>query len=102
VSDQEQKVIDKQHEVQQNIDKLQQQKKPAVKKEVKQPKEKTTEQIRERNITWLLILGVAFLLISGLVVATSTWEQMGALLNVVTLLGVSVFFLGLSGISSKF
>ncbi|WP_058307372.1 hypothetical protein [Gracilibacillus massiliensis] len=74
-------------------------KKPEIKQKVKPQKSK--EQIRERNITWLLILGVAFLLISGLVVATSTWEQMGALLKVVMLIGVSVFFLGLSGISSS-
>ncbi|SHN10678.1 hypothetical protein [Gracilibacillus kekensis] len=74
-------------------------KEPEIKQKVKPQKSK--EQIRERNITWLLILGVAFLLISGLVVATSTWEQMGALLKVVTLVGVSVFFLGLSGISSS-
>ncbi|KAB8139382.1 hypothetical protein F9U64_00890 [Gracilibacillus oryzae] len=66
-----------------------------------QPKVKTAEQIRERNITWLLVLGVTFLLISGLVVATSTWEQMGALLKVITLLGVSVFFLILSAVSSS-
>ncbi len=63
---------------------------------------KTKEQLRERNITWLLILGVMFLLISGLVVATSTWEQMGALLKVMTLLGVSLFFLALSGLCSRF
>lgn len=65
-------------------------------------KPKTPEQIRERNITWLLVLGVVFLLISGMVIATSTWEEMGALLKVVTLLGVSVFFLALSGLSSTF
>src|SRR5690625_2123290 len=63
---------------------------------------KTPEQLRGRNITWLLILGVTFLLISGLVIATSSWNQMGSLLKVITLLGVSNFFLGLSGISSKF
>ncbi|WP_339234202.1 hypothetical protein [Oceanobacillus sp. FSL W7-1281] len=69
-------------------------------KPVREPK--TAEQVRERNITWLLILGVSFLLISGLVVATSTWDQMGALLKVATLLGVSIFFLALSGLSSRF
>ncbi|WP_420851777.1 hypothetical protein [Oceanobacillus jeddahense] len=69
-------------------------------KPVREPK--TAEQIRERNITWLLILGVSFLLISGLVVATSTWDQMGAMLKVATLLGVSIFFLALSGLSSRF
>ncbi len=69
-------------------------------KPVREPK--TAEQVRERNITWLLILGVSFLLISGLVVATSSWDQMGALLKVATLLGVAVFFLALSGLSSRF
>ncbi|MBP1913771.1 hypothetical protein J2Z23_000708 [Lederbergia galactosidilyticus] len=63
---------------------------------------KSPEQIRERNITWLLVVGVVFLLISGLVVATTSWDQMGALMKVLTLLGVSLFFLGLSIISSKF
>ncbi|SFL80462.1 hypothetical protein SAMN04487943_10468 [Gracilibacillus orientalis] len=87
----------KQQTEQQQADKQQ-----VKKEEVKQAKVKTAEQIRERNITWLLILGVSFLLISGLVVATSSWEQMGAVLKVVTLLGVSVFFLVLSGISSSF
>ncbi|WP_339282859.1 hypothetical protein [Oceanobacillus sp. FSL K6-3682] len=79
-----------------------QQEKSVQKKEKPARKPKTAEQIRERNITWLLILGVSFLLISGLVVATSTWDQMGALLKVITLLGVSVFFLALSGLSSRF
>ncbi|GGP07240.1 hypothetical protein [Oceanobacillus neutriphilus] len=79
-----------------------QQEKSVQKKDKPVREPKTAEQIRERNITWLLILGVSFLLISGLVVATSTWDQMGALLKVITLLGVSVFFLALSGLSSRF
>ncbi|WP_117168645.1 hypothetical protein [Paraliobacillus sediminis] len=82
-------------------------KKKQITKAVKQPKpkpEKTVkgkEEVRERNITWLLILGVIFLLISGLVVATSTWDQMGPVLKVLALLCVSLFFLALSGISTK-
>ncbi|MFD1065977.1 hypothetical protein [Oceanobacillus locisalsi] len=74
--------------------------KPKKEKPVREPK--TAEQVRERNITWLLILGVSFLLISGLVVATSSWDQMGPLLKVAALLGVAVFFLALSGLSSRF
>lgn len=69
-------------------------------KPVREPQ--TREQVRERNITWLLVLGVLFLLISGLVVATSTWDQMGALVKVIILLGVALFFLGLSELSSRF
>lgn len=70
----------------------------------KQPKApaKTIEQTRERNIKWSLILGVIFLLISGLVIATTTWEQMGPLLKVVSLLGVSFFFLALSAVIARF
>lgn len=81
---------------------------PSTQKSVEKTKEKqlkpekSSEQIRERNITWLLSIGVVFLLISGLVVATSSWDQMGALMKVLTLLGVSLFFLGLSIISGKF
>ncbi len=81
---------------------------PSIQKSVKETKEKqpkpkkSSEQIRERNITWLLSMGVVFLLFSGLVVATTTWDQMGALMKVLTLLGVSLFFLGLSIISDKF
>ncbi|GAA4071779.1 hypothetical protein [Amphibacillus indicireducens] len=64
-------------------------------------KARSGEEVRERNITWLLVLGVLFLLISGLVVATSTWDQMGAVLKVVILLSVAIFFLGLSELSSR-
>lgn len=63
--------------------------------------EKSPEQIRERNITWSLILGVIMLLISGLVVATSTWDQIGPLLKVSLISFVSVFFLGLSWVTGK-
>ncbi|SDK27895.1 hypothetical protein [Sediminibacillus albus] len=77
------------------------QKRPAKDKVPKQKKRLTAEQIRERNITWSLILGVIFLLIGGLVVATSTWDQLGAVMKVFSILFVSVFFLALSGISSR-
>ncbi|WP_186576812.1 SCO7613 C-terminal domain-containing membrane protein [Aquibacillus kalidii] len=73
----------------------------AVKQSKPQPKTQTPEQARERNITWGLILGVIFLLIGGLVAATSTWELMSPLLKVFTLFGVSLFFFGLSVVSSK-
>ncbi|UOQ44478.1 hypothetical protein MUN89_00320 [Halobacillus salinarum] len=67
----------------------------------KPKKVKTKAQIRERNITWSLILGVVLLLISGLVVATSNWEQMGPGLKVFSIAFVSLFFFGLSYISRK-
>ncbi|WP_117161210.1 SCO7613 C-terminal domain-containing membrane protein [Paraliobacillus sp. X-1268] len=102
-----QKTEKKERLIQKDIAPNMNQKKTITKSE-KQPKEKPAkvvkgkEEVRERNIIWLLILGVIFLLISGLVVATSTWAQMGPLLKVLVLSCVSVFFLALSGISSKF
>ncbi|WP_181349297.1 SCO7613 C-terminal domain-containing membrane protein [Thalassobacillus sp. CUG 92003] len=64
-------------------------------------KQRSPEQIRERNITWSLILGVVLLLIGGLTVATSSWEQMGPVSKVVSIFFVAVFFIGLSGITSN-
>lgn len=74
--------------------------KPAKPK--KEKKVKTAAQIRERNITWTLILGVALLLITGLVVATSQWEQMGAGLKVFSISFVALFFLALSYGTGRF
>ncbi|MFD2923338.1 hypothetical protein [Halobacillus naozhouensis] len=71
-------------------------------KPAKPKKVKTKEQVRERNITWSLILGVVLLLISGLVVATSQWEQMGAAMKVFSISFVSLFFLGLSYVTRKY
>lgn len=50
-----------------------------AKAEQKPPKAKkqlSAKEVRERNITWLLNLGVILLLIGGLVLATSTWDVM--------------------------
>ncbi|WP_163528207.1 SCO7613 C-terminal domain-containing membrane protein [Halobacillus ihumii] len=71
-------------------------------KPAKPKKEKTKEQVRERNITWSLIMGVVLLLISGLIVATSQWDQMGPVMKVFSISFVSLFFLGLSYISRKY
>ncbi|MCT2536149.1 hypothetical protein NC661_17075 [Aquibacillus koreensis] len=85
-----------------------QEKKPILQTNVKkaEPKpfvqKKTPEQVRERNITWSLILGVLFILVGGLVLATSTWDQMGPILKVISLSFVSVFFIGLSTVTSRF
>ncbi|GEN52778.1 hypothetical protein [Halobacillus faecis] len=68
----------------------------------KKKKERTPEQIRERNITWTLILGVSILLITGLIVATSQWDQMGAATKVVSISCVSLFFFTLSYGTGRF
>lgn len=77
--------------------------KPAPKpRPVKKKKERSPEQIRERNITWTLILGVSILLITGLIVATSQWDQMGAATKVVSISFVSLFFFALSYGTGRF
>ncbi|MYL70387.1 hypothetical protein GLW00_05990 [Halobacillus litoralis] len=77
--------------------------KPAPKpKPVKKKKERSPEQIRERNITWTLILGVSILLITGLIVATSQWDQLGAATKVVSISCVSLFFFALSYGTGRF
>ncbi|UOQ91656.1 hypothetical protein MUO14_13965 [Halobacillus shinanisalinarum] len=83
-------------------DESQLQPKTKLVKEHKPKKVRTKEQVRERNITWSLILGVVLLLISGLVVATSQWDQMSSVMKVFSISFVSLFFLGLSLISRKY
>ncbi|WP_062512957.1 hypothetical protein [Halobacillus sp. KGW1] len=73
---------------------------PAVKKP--EPVRKSKEEVRERNITWSLILGVALLLITGLIVATSQWDQMGAGMKVFSIAFVSLFFYSLSYGTQRF
>ncbi|WP_226035542.1 hypothetical protein [Aquibacillus saliphilus] len=77
-------------------------KKQSQPKKEKRKKQLSMEQIRERNISWSLILGVVLMLIGGLVLATSNWEQMGPGLRVFAISCVAIIFLMLSGISSKF
>ena len=78
-------------EVEQNV--------PKVEKTIK--KRATPEQIREKNITWLLNLGVILLLIGGLFVATSNWDTMSDLLKASSIAFVSVLFYGMAFISKK-
>ncbi len=51
------------------------------KKKVVAKVEKTSEQLRERNISIVLITGVIFLLFGGLIWATSTWGNLSASLK---------------------
>lgn len=54
---------------------------------VKAKEPKTPEQIRERNITAVLVTGVILLLFGGLILATSSWGSLGD--------GAKVFFISL-------
>ncbi|NHM31071.1 hypothetical protein [Neobacillus terrae] len=78
--------------------------KPAKTKPVKSIKEKkipSQEEIRERNITWSLNIGVIFLLIGGLFVATSNWATMTSVMKSTSIAAVAVLFLGIALLSRK-
>ncbi|MGG0718517.1 DUF2157 domain-containing protein [Robertmurraya massiliosenegalensis] len=62
---------------------------------------KTEEQIRERNITWLLNLGVILLLIGGLYVATSNWDKMSSITKAGSIGLISFLFYGIAYVSKK-
>lgn len=57
--------------------------------------------MRERNITWLLNLGVILLLIGGLFVATSNWESMTNLMKAASIGLVSGLFFGMAVMAKK-
>lgn len=63
--------------------------------------EKTSEQLRERNISIVLITGVIFLLFGGLIWATSSWGNLNAVLKVVCIGLIAAFFLGNAWIAFK-
>lgn len=60
------------------------------------------EEIRERNITWSLNLGVLLLLIGGLFVATSNWETMENWMKSGLIALVSFLFYAIAYISDRF
>lgn len=62
---------------------------------------KTPEQIRERNISVILLTGVILLLIGGVILATSSWGDLNAVLKVFFIGMVSVIFTGMAFIASK-
>lgn len=64
-------------------------------------KVKNADEIRERNITWSLILGVIMLLTAGLILSTSNWSYMNDILKVISIASVSLFFLSLSWFTEK-
>ncbi|MEH7502042.1 hypothetical protein V7152_08345 [Neobacillus drentensis] len=61
----------------------------------------TPEEIRERNITWLLNIGVIFLLIGGLFVATSNWESMTSFMKSGSIAFVALLFYGLAFLTKR-
>ncbi|SFA88232.1 MULTISPECIES: hypothetical protein [unclassified Bacillus (in: firmicutes)] len=70
--------------------------KPQVVKKTLSP-----EELRERNITWSLNIGVILLLIGGLFVATSNWETMTPFMKSGAIAAVSALFFLLAFLSKK-
>ncbi|PEJ38118.1 hypothetical protein CN689_00545 [Peribacillus butanolivorans] len=62
---------------------------------------RTPEQIRERNISVVLLTGVILLLFGGLILATSSWGNLNAVLKVFFIGMVSVVFAGMAFIAWK-
>lgn len=75
--------------------------KPTPAKTQKVRKIPTPEEIRERNITWSLIIGVIFLLIGGLFVATSNWESLTSLMKSGLIALVALLFYGIAFLTTK-
>lgn len=61
----------------------------------------SAQEVRERNITWSLNLGVILLLIGGLVLATSNWDTLNDWMKAGLVGLVSIFFFGLAYISER-
>ncbi|GAB3048299.1 hypothetical protein [Virgibacillus ainsalahensis] len=95
---------DLQRQQQETEDNRQADKEPLVKQTPKQKKVKralSSQEVRERNITWSLNLGVILLLIGGLVLATSTWEMLSNWVKTGLIGLVSVLFFGLAYVTMR-
>ncbi|MDZ5472802.1 hypothetical protein SM124_13800 [Bacillus sp. 31A1R] len=97
--------IETNSQVEEEKEKVQPQKqvivKPAPVKKEPVKKVLSSEQIRERNITWLLNLGVILLLIGGLYVATSKWETLTDWMKASSIAFVSILFFGMAFVSGR-
>ncbi|MBG9550464.1 hypothetical protein HUN92_13270 [Bacillus firmus] len=75
--------------------------KPIQQAKKTEKKKLSQEEIRERNISWLLNIGVILLLIGGLFVATSNWATMSNFMKSASIAVVSLLFYGFAFISGK-
>ncbi|TFB13779.1 hypothetical protein E3U55_15355 [Filobacillus milosensis] len=72
---------------------------PQPVKKVKKKKKLSPQQVRDRNVTWVLIIGVLLLLTGGMVLATSNWSTMSAMMKTSLVAGVSGLFFLISWLS---
>ncbi|MFP7495169.1 hypothetical protein SFC66_15435 [Terribacillus saccharophilus] len=75
---------------------------PSVHEKTSFKKQKTPEQIRERNLTIVLVLGIIMLFFGGLYLGTSNWGNFSSLGKVLLISLIPFLFAGLSYISYKF
>lgn len=70
---------------------------------VEKPSKKklTKEQLREKNLTLVLILGVSFLLLGGFILATTNWGTMNTFIKMLAILSVSIVFSLMSYVARK-
>jgi len=61
----------------------------------------TPEEAREKRITWILILGVIMVLLSGLILATSNWDVMSDITKTILIGFVGILFFGVSILAEK-
>ncbi|SDQ08690.1 hypothetical protein [Virgibacillus salinus] len=85
----------------QNVEKVKKQSVPKAPKPKKAKKVLSSQEIRDRNITWSLILGVVLLLIGGLVLATSTWDTLTDWKKTGFIGLVSLLFFGLAYFTTR-
>jgi hypothetical protein len=64
-------------------------------------KELTSQEVKDRNITQILFLGVFLVLMSGLILATSNWSIMNNTLKTISLTFVSILFFALSWVAEN-
>ena len=76
-------------------------KKIPQKKVVREKKIISSEDIRERNLTILLLLGTVFIFIAGLIFATTTWDVIGDLFKTIILILMGTIFFGISVFCEK-
>jgi hypothetical protein len=65
------------------------------------PKRLSAQEVRERNITWSLAIGVILLLIGGSVLATSTWDMLSHWMKTGMIALVAVLFFGLAVFTNR-
>lgn len=61
----------------------------------------TEEEIKERNINWILNSGVILILLAGILFATTNWQILGNIAKAVLFTMVGVLFFGVSIITEK-